>query len=296
LKRDLTVVTVNYNSKGYLEGCLESVYRETALDSFQVVVVDNASDDRDFRVIENRYPRLAVIYNSVNYGFSTACNQGIRSYPADFYLLLNPDCQVRGDAIGKTLRFMRKRQDAGIAGCRVVHPDGSLQLACRRSIPRPSTALYRFMGLSRLFPRSRRFARYNLTYLDEREINEVEAVSGSFLMVRDEVIRDIGLLDQDYFLYGEDLDFCLRAGRKGWKVLYYPEAEVVHFKRRSSRKNSQFSNYHFYYAMELFYRKHFRGKSGPFQNAAVFAGVQALWLGNRIRRLFIDKHGAGSRY
>jgi O-antigen biosynthesis protein len=296
LRKELTVVTVNYNTKDYLERCLESVYQETRLDSFQVVVVDNASEDRDFRLLQSRYPDLALICNSINYGFSTACNQGIRSYPADFYLLLNPDCQVRDDAIGMTLDFMRQREDAGIAGCRVVHPDGSLQLACRRSIPGPSTALYRFLGLSRLFPRSRRFARYNLTYLDERQISEVEAVSGSFLMFRDEVIRDIGLLDQEFFLYGEDLDFCLRAGQKGWKVLFYPGAEVVHFKRRSSRRNSHISNYHYYYAMELFYRKHFRGKSGLLQNAAVFTGVQALWLANRIRRLFIDKQGAGSHY
>jgi O-antigen biosynthesis protein len=296
LRRDLTVVTVNYNSKDYLEQCLHAIHRETRLESLQIVVVDNASEDQDFSSLQARFPDVDFVCNSVNYGFSTACNQGIRKHPAACYLLVNPDCQIRDDAIGKTFNFLRQRQDAGIAGCRVVHPDGSLQLACRRSIPRPSTAFYRFLGLSRLFPRSRRFARYNLTYLDEREISEVEAVSGSFLMVRDEVIRDIGLLDQDFFLYGEDLDFCLRAGERGWKVLYYPDAEVVHFKRRSSRKNSHISNYHYYYAMELFYRKHFRGRSGPLQNAAVFAGVQALWLANRVRRLFIDKHGAGSQY
>jgi GT2 family glycosyltransferase len=204
----LTVVTVNYNSRDYLERCVESVYRETSGPALRLVVVDNASEDRDFRSLQSAYPSLDLIQNEHNLGFATACNQGIRHRPAEFYLLLNPDCEVLDGAVDKCLAFLATRPEIGIVGCRVQNPDGSLQLACRRSIPRPSVALYRLTGLSRLFPRSPRFAAYNLSYLDERAAHEVGAVSGSFLMCRDQVVHDIGGLDEAFFLYGEDLDFC----------------------------------------------------------------------------------------
>ncbi len=290
----LTVVIVNYNSKDYLEKCVDSVYAQTQLKPLGVVVIDNASEDRDFSELQRRHASLQVICNDVNVGFSTACNQGIRHCPADFYLFLNPDCLVVEGAIDETLAFLESRPEVGIATCRVTNPDGSLQLACRRSIPRPSTALYRFLRLSRVFPRSKKFARYNLGYLDDNETHEVEAVSGSFLMFRKEILADAGFMDEDFFLYGEDLDFCYRAFLKGWKVFYFAGARVTHFKRRSSSRNSDISNYHYYKSMEIFYRKHFRSQAGPVQNAAVFAGIRFLHLINRVRRLVLKRDEVGS--
>jgi len=285
----LTVVIVSYNSEAYLEDCLASVYRETAIPNVKVVVVDNASSDRRiFPLLKHRFPDLAIVYNSANLGFAQGCNHGIRAFPACSYLLLNPDCVVSDRAIEKALAYLEQTPEIGIVGCRVQNPDGSLQLACRRSIPRPSTAFYRLTGLSRLFPRSERLGRYNYTYIDDRQAHPVEAVSGSFLMFRAPVSDRIGLLDETFFLYGEDLDFCYRAMQAGWRVCYYPEAVVIHHKRGSSSQDARAGNFHFYNAMKLFYRKHYGLNAGPVKNAMVLAGIECLYrlalLRNRVFR------------
>ncbi|MDA2929597.1 glycosyltransferase family 2 protein [Acidobacteria bacterium AH-259-O06] len=274
--KKLTVVIANYNSRDYLEKCLESLYQETKKTDYQVVVVDNASRDSDFSSLENRHSNLHFLLNETNLGFATACNQGIRFLSAEFYLLLNPDCQILDGAIDKSLKFLEAHPEVGIVGCRVNNPDGSLQLACRRTIPRPSTALYRLLKLSFLFPASKRFGRYNLTYLDEGRTHEVEAVSGSFLMFPNALLDAIGYLDESFFLYGEDLDFCYRAFLKGWKVYYYPEAEIIHHKGRSSRRDAGRGRRHFYDAMEIFYRKHYYTQASFFQKLLVLAGLRVM--------------------
>ena len=259
---ELAIVVVSHNSEDYLESCLASITEETRGTDFQIVVVDNASADGDFSELTDRYPRLQVLRNDTNVGFAAACNRGINHCQADYYLLLNPDTRVLSQAIDRTLQFLRPRTKTGIVGCRVLNPDGSLQLACRRSIPRPSTALYRFLRLSTLFPRNKRLAAYNLSFLHERQIQQVEAVSGSFLMFRADVLETSGYLDEQYFLYGEDLDFCHRARQQGWEVLYYPEAEILHYKGRSARTNPGLSAYHYYRSMEIFFRKHYGPQEG----------------------------------
>ncbi|MGH9341323.1 MAG: glycosyltransferase family 2 protein [Acidobacteriota bacterium] len=279
----LTIVIVNYNSREYLSKCIGSIYAETQIDGFQVVIVDNGSHDQDFSDLKSRYPQIHFILNRANLGFARACNQGLQAYPAGYYLLLNPDCEVLDGAADKALSFIECHPEIGIVGCRVNNPDGSLQLACRRSIPRPSTALYRFLGLSFLFPGNPKLARYNLSFMDERKIHEVEAVSGSFLLFRDALGRDIGLLDERFFLYGEDLDFCYRALQHGWKIYYYPEAEVIHHKRRSSSLSVKASTHHYYNAMEIFYRKHYGSQSGPLQSRAVITAIRLLRFLNRWR-------------
>lgn len=272
----LTVVIVNYHSGDHLRQCLESLYRETKETSFQVVVVDNGSDGQEFARVAEEYAGLRLILNPENRGFAAACNQGIRACPAQYYLLLNPDCRVLDGAVDKMVRFMEGRSEAGIGGCRVDHPDGSLQPACRRSIPRPATAFYRFSGLSLLFPRSRRLASYNLSYLDEGRTHEVEAVSGSFLMFRHALLEDVGFLDERFFLYGEDLDFCYRAILKGWKVFYYPEARVVHYQYQSSRRESGTGAEHFYRSMEIFYQKHYGEGANWLKKTVVLGGIRLL--------------------
>ena len=188
MRKRLTIIIVAYNSGAYLQECLESVYAQTAIPDLSVVVVDNASADRHiFPALQSRFPDLNILFNSENAGFAKACNRGIACFPANSYLLLNPDCVVLDNAVGKCLDYLESHPEIGILGCRVQNPDGSLQLACRRSIPRPSIAIYRLTGLSRLFPRSSRFGRYNYTYLDDRQAHPVEAVSGSCLMFRSAV-------------------------------------------------------------------------------------------------------------
>ncbi len=290
----LTVVVVSYNSRDFLDDCLRAVEAERADTPLEVVVVDNASTDLDVPLLVQVHPELHVIVNESNLGFSTACNIGLRAHPADFYLLLNPDCIVGSGAIAACLKFLERESRCGIVGCRVENPDGSLQLACRRSIPTASVALFRFLGFSRLFPRSRRFGRYNFTYLDDRLTHEVEAVSGSFMMFRAAVLEQTGGLDEQFFLYGEDLDFCFRAAKAGWRIFYFADARVTHHKRQSSRQNADLANYHFFNAMKLFYRKHFHSNRHWLRSKAVETTVDLAYRLSEIRRRLGARHKVGS--
>lgn len=291
---ELGIVIVNYNSTDYLARCLEGIFRQTVKYAFHVVVVDNASDSQDFSILQERYPDVAFLTNKENLGFSKACNQGIRYRDTDFYLFLNPDCEVEAGSIDLTLDCLKASEKVGIVGCRVNNPDGTLQKACRRSIPRPSVALYRFTGLSALFPDHPRFGAYNLSNVDDGENHEVEAVSGSFLMFRKEVLATAGYMDEDFFLYGEDLDFCHRAGKAGWKVLYFPQAQVIHHKRVSSSRNPVLSNFHFYDAMRIFYEKHFRESTGPLGRVLIPFGIKLLYWRSLILMKLFSPNSVGS--
>jgi len=161
----------------------------------------------------------------------------------------------------------------GIAGPKLMMADGRLDLACRRSFPTPEVSFYRLSGLSRLFPKSRRFGRYNLTYLDPDQVAEVDSVVGAFMMIRGETLEEVGDLDEGFFLYGEDLDFAYRAKKAGWKVYYNPQVTVLHYKRRSSSQNRKRAQHEFYRAMHLFYRKHYAKTTPLWLHWLVMAGI-----------------------
>lgn len=270
----LAVVIVNYNSTDYLGRCLAALSRHTEVPDRRIVVVDNASTDRPVTPYLTGHPDLELLQNVENVGFARACNQGLRHTRADFYLLLNPDCEVQPRAVDTCLEFLEQTPEAGIVGCRVENPDGSLQRACRRRIPRPSTAFYRLFGLSSLFPGNPKFTGYYVTEEESPDPYPVEAVSGSFLMFRRAVLDDVGGLDEDFFLYGEDLDFCYRTALAGWRIYFHPGAAVTHYKRVSSSRNARASLFHFYDAMRIFYRKHYAPKAGPFERFFVLAGIE----------------------
>ncbi len=260
---DVGIVIVNYNTRDLLRTCLQTVYASRGQLSFEVCVVDNGSADGSADMVAAEFHQVRLIANADNHGYPAANNQGLRAfgYPdgADaprFALLLNPDTELPEDALTEMLAFMTARPDAGVAGPKLVRPDGSLDLACRRSFPSPAVSFYRLVGLSRLFPRSRRFGRYNLTYLDPDQTAEVDAVVGAFMLVRREAIRDAGLLDETFFMYGEDLDWCYRIKAAGWKVYYNPAVTVLHVKRASSQHSPR-ARVEFWRAMELFYTKHY---------------------------------------
>ena len=280
----LAVIIVNYNSTNDLLQCLSGIRSTEEGDKVQVVVVDNASADQSS--LENELGSFSpvLLLNRENQGFARACNRGIHHCNTPFFLLLNPDVIVDHTAIRKTLDYLRSRPQTAVVGCRVLNPDGSLQLACRRSIPTVRNSLYRFLGLSRLFPRSPEFGAYNLTCLDEYETQAVEAVSGSFLMFRRELIEMIGLLDEGFFLYGEDLDFCYRALQAGWLVEYYAEAAVTHLKSRSSDQDTAVNTRHFYNAMKIFYSKHYAPTTHPLQTRLVMAGIDLAHVARRVRQ------------
>jgi len=269
----LSIVIVNYNTERLLKGCLESVYAGANGTPLDIWVVDNHSRDNSVAMVKSQFPCVQVIENACNVGFSKANNMVISRSDSDYILLLNPDTLVIEDAIDRVLKYMNEHPEVGIAGCKVLNRDGTLQLACRRSIPTPKVAFYRLTGLSKLFPRSAVMARYNLTYEDEEKAHEVDAVSGAFLMIRRQAVQEIGLLDERFFMYGEELDWCLRAKRAGWAVMYYPAAQIVHYKGESTKYNSKKAALEFYRAMYLFHKKHFAKDYSPLTNGVIYTGI-----------------------
>lgn len=253
----LSVIIVNYNVKDFLEQTLVSVIKALQDIASEVLVVDNHSSDGSVAHIRQRFPQVEIIANRENLGFARACNQGLRAARGEFLLLLNPDTIVQEDTFRKVIEFMRQYPDTGMVGCKILNPDGSLQLACRRSFPTPWVAFTKLVGLSQLFPKSKLFGRYNLTFLNPDQAYEVEAISGSFMMIRHEVLQTVGYLDESFFMYGEDLDWCYRIHQSGWKVRYFPDTQIIHFKGESS-KRSEFDHLKmFYQAMSRFAKKHF---------------------------------------
>jgi hypothetical protein len=292
----LSIVIVNYNTERLLRGCLESVYAGANGTPFDVWVVDNNSRDNSVAMLGSEFPQVRVVQNGSNVGFSKANNMAIARSEADYILLLNPDTLIIEDAIERVVRFMDERPEVGVCGCRVLNKDRTLQLACRRSIPTPKVAFYRLTGLSRLFPRSPVMARYNMTYTNPAQTHEVDAVSGAFLMIRREAVEDIGLLDERFFMYGEELDWCLRAKRAGWSVVYYPDAEIIHYKGESTKYNSRKATLEFYRAMYLFHRKHFAPECSPAVNAMIYTGIFFVGLSAWRRLLFPSSvNGNGRR-
>jgi GT2 family glycosyltransferase len=197
----------------------------------------------------------------------------LHKMPSDYVLFLNPDTVLPADALDVTVDFMEDHAQMGIVGPKVIKLDGTLDLACRRSFPTPASSFFKLTGLSKLFPRSRTVARYNLTYLSDDETAEVDSVMGAYMLVRSKALEEAGLFDERFFLYGEDLDLAFRIKARGWKVVYYPAVEVLHHKGASSRKQSERSIREFYRAMRIFYQKHYAPHYNGVINAVVQLGI-----------------------
>jgi hypothetical protein len=256
---DLSIIIVNYNVKEFLQNLLHSIDKAATNYSTEIFIVDNASDDGSVELIKEKFPGIKLITNSKNAGFGKANNQALRQVKGKYILLINPDAIVGEDTFNKMISFFETNSEAGLAGCKILNPDGSLQLACRRSFPGPWTSFCKVTGLSRLFPKSRLFARYNLTYLDENKTYEVDAVSGSFMMMKKDVYEKVGGFDEDFFMYGEDLDLSYRIQKAGYKVFYVHETQIIHYKGESTKRSSLDETKVFYDAMHLFVKKHLSG-------------------------------------
>ncbi len=256
----LSVIIVNYNVKEYLEQCLLSVRISLKDIKHEIFVIDNCSGDGSARFIKKNFPEVNLIENRINLGFSRANNIALKKAKGEYITLLNPDTIVKEDTFRIIIDAFDELEDAGMIGCKVLNPDGSLQLSCRRSFPAPWISFFRLIGLSRLFPQSKLFGKYNLTYLDPDQVTEVDAISGSFMTIKREVLDKAGYMDEDYFMYGEDLEWCYQIKESGWKIYYYPKTSIVHYKGESS-KNSEWSRIRlFYSAMEIFAEKHIHSK------------------------------------
>ncbi len=296
---ELAIIIVNFNTRDYLRNCLTSIYSSRGDFAFEVCVVDNASLDGSADMVRAEFPQTRLIQSAVNGGYAYANNLGLRAYgfgstsaelpgangdssrflssealpdPARYALLLNPDTVLPAEGLARMLEFMNQHSEAGVAGPKLVLEDGSLDLACRRSFPTPQVACYRMLGLSKLFPRHPRFGQYNLTYLNPDQVTEVDSVVGAFMLVRREAIQQAGLLDEDFFMYGEDLDWAYRITQAGWKVYYNPAVTVLHVKRAASR-HSRKAQHEFYRAMRIFYDKHYAHSTSRWLHWLVLTGI-----------------------
>jgi GT2 family glycosyltransferase/lipopolysaccharide/colanic/teichoic acid biosynthesis glycosyltransferase len=253
---DLSIIVVNYNVKEFLLNLLDSLQKAVKNFSSEIIIVDNASDDGSVEAVQNKFPHVKLIVNEKNIGFGRANNLAMEIADGKYFLLINPDTIVREDTISQMIEFFENTPKAGIAGCKVLNSDGTLQLACRRSFPGPWTSFTKVTGLSTLFPKNRFFARYNLTYRDENQTYEVDAISGAFMMIRRKLYEQIGGFDKEFFMYGEDLDLCYRAQKAGLGVYYVHNTEIIHYKGESTKRSSLDETKVFYDAMHLFVRKH----------------------------------------
>jgi len=303
---DLGIVIVNYNVRDLLRDCLESVYASQGEFVFEVCVVDNGSTDGSADMVEAEFPQARLI-RAENRGYAAGNNLGFREFgfgqtgqaglSAPLYaLLLNPDTVLSPSALADMLAFMDEHTQAGVAGPRLVREDGSLDRACRRSFPTPEVAFYRIFGLSKLFPKSRRFGRYNLTYLLPDVTTEVDSVVGAFMLIRREALDQVGLLDEQFFMYAEDLDLCYRIKEQDWQVWYNAAVTVLHYKGQSSRQRSTFANVKFYETMRLFHDKHFKEKTFFLVNWLIYAAVATLggWALLRDRLRPAERRGVAS--
>lgn len=289
---DLGIVIVNWNTRDLLHRCLETVFASEGDFSYRVVVVDNASDDDSAGMIKRDFPQVELIANRENVGYPRANNIGLRALgfrgardvaesAPRYALLLNPDTETPPQALWNMIQFMDSRPDIGVAGPKLVLNDGSLDKACRRGFPTPVVSFYHYSGLAKLFPRSRRFGRYNMTFADEDQDLEVDSVVGAYMQARKEAIEAVGLLDEAFFMYGEDLDWAFRIKQAGYKVWYHAAVTVRHVKRAASRQSPK-AQFEFWRAMLIFYRKHYRrGAIFPvhlmIMTALLFKGGPALW-------------------
>ncbi len=276
----MTIVIVNWNTAELTRRCIESVAATTSV-PYEVVLVDNASSDNSVDVIRTSLPWVRLLQNSSNRGFARANNQVLGEAGAEFVLLLNPDTLVHGGAVDRMVRFLRERPRAAAVGCMLLNEDGSLQPSCR-SFPTPLKHLAEVLRLPAL---CRHVPILNQRYIlawNHDTVRAVDWISGACLMLRREAIRDVGVLDEDYFMYGEELDWCFRARQRGWLIYYMPEVRVTHFGGRSTALDAPGMFVHSYRSWLRFYRK--------FYSPAAVAGLRlviALRMATRALKLLL---------
>jgi GT2 family glycosyltransferase len=260
----LSIIIVNYNVKYFLEHCLQSVYEALQNVEAEVFVVDNASKDDSVQMLKQRFPQVKLIVNTQNVGFAKANNQAIREAKGQYILLLNPDTIVQRDTFEKCIAFMDAHPDAGGLGVKMIDGSGTYLPESKRGFPSPWVAFCKAFGLTALFPRTKLFAGYYLGHLNSDETHAVEVLAGAFMMMRREALDKTGLLDETFFMYGEDIDLSYRIIKAGYKNYYYSETRIIHYKGESTKKGSLNYVKMFYQAMIIFARKHFGGsKAGP---------------------------------
>lgn len=254
---DFSVIIVNYKVKHFLDQCLHTVLKASVECNAEIIVVDNNSCDGSVQLVQEKFPSVQLIENTENVGFSRANNQALKCAKGKYILLLNPDTVVEEDTFTKVIAFMDKTPDAGALGVKMIDGKGNFLPESKRGLPTPWVAFYKIFGLSSLFPQSKKFGKYHLSYLNKNKIHEVDVLAGAFMLLRKSVLDEVGILDEAFFMYGEDIDLSYRIQKSGLKNYYYPETTIIHYKGESTKKGSLNYVKLFYKAMLIFAKKHF---------------------------------------
>jgi hypothetical protein len=286
---DLSIIIVSYNTKEFLKGCIESIYKTTKNIKFEIIVVDNDSTDGTVETISNfQFPisNFSFVKNKENLGFSKANNIGVKKASGRYLLFLNPDIVVHEKTLEEMVKFMDEHEDGGAATCKLVMPNGQIDDASHRGFPTPWNSFSHFSGLSKLFGKTRLFGGYNLGFKDFSKTHEIDALAGAFMLVRRKAGEDANWWDEDYFFYGEDIEFCYILKQAGWKIYYVPEYSTLHYKGVSgglkkvskdittaSKETKQRVTKARFNAMRLFYKKHYEEKYPWFVTRLVYLGI-----------------------
>lgn len=259
---DVSIIIVNYNVKDRVDACIDSIYKSNTTNlNIEIFFVDNNSIDGSYEHIKNKYPQVKCIKNDRNLGFSKANNIALKEAKGEYILILNPDTILEENTFVKLIQFIKTHDRVGAVSSKLILGNGRLDTACKRSFPTLTVALPRMLGLSKLFPRSKIFGKYNLLYLDENQTHEVDSICGAFMFIPKYVLDEVGFFDEDYFMYGEDIDLCYRIKKAGYKNYYFPEVTTIHLKGSSTKKTNLSYVNTFFGAMAIFVKKHLSSKS-----------------------------------
>ena len=282
---DLSVIIVSFNVSSFLKQCLISVIKASENISCEIFVVDNNSYDNSCEIVLNEFPQVSLIQNKVNLGFAVANNQAIKLSTGRFILLLNPDTIIPEDTFSKCISFMNLHKDAGAVGVRMINGEGNFLPESKRSIPTVKTAFFKTFGFSNLFPGSKIFNKYYLTRTGIFETSKSEVISGAFMFLSHKALEKTGLLDEDYFMYGEDIDISYRLLKNGFTNYYYPEIQIVHFKGRSTNTDDFTDIGHFYRAMRIYVQKRSGEGNIKFLKYLIIPGIYFRELLANLNRL-----------
>lgn len=275
----LSIIVVNYNTYELTKQTIDSVLEKGLPFSYEIMLVDNKSMDESMAKLQRDYEKyiesgiIKVILNEANLGFAKANNIGMKHSTGEYILLLNSDTYVVEDCLEKCMTYIENynKGEIGALGCKVVLPDGTLDHACKRGFPTPKASLYYFLKWHKKDPI--KYGLYDALHLGEDEVGEVDCLMGAFMLMPRKALDEVGLLDEDFFMYGEDIDLCYRIKAGGYKIVYYPEAKIIHYKGGSSKKRRNKVIYDFHNAMWIFYKKHYIKQYSVWINSVVFLGI-----------------------
>lgn len=283
---DLSIIIVNYNTKDLTHQTIDSIIKSTYGIDYEIIVADNSTDKSQMCDYDNQHVTACKIEN---HGFGHGCNSGAKLSKGKYLLFLNSDTLIHDNALLKCVEYMKANKGIGILGAKILLVDGTLDHGCKRGFPTPCAALYYYLGLDRKFPDSRKYGAYRQTYLNESETNEVDSVSGAFLMIEKNLFEEVNGFDETFFMYGEDLDLCFRVKEKGYKVIYFADAVITHLKGQSGlHKSSRTVIFHFYDAMIIFYKKHYKNKYNIIVTLLIYSSVKIkYWITLLKRRAIV---------